>query len=151
MIGIAFVIVNFLSKENTGEREEKGKLPYRKKYSVMNQSEAAFFFELKKQLSEGYYIFPKMRIADMLDVPNGHDYYKMRNQILPKHIDFLVCDSNFHPKIAIELNGKSHQRQDRIERDEKVKQIFSDAKIPLEFVNVGSNFATTVQNLKALI
>ncbi len=146
VIGI-FVAIVSLIKEN----KFQSKVSYRKKQSVMNQSEAAFFYELKKQLPEGFYIFPKMRIADILDVPNGHDYYRMRNQILPKHIDFLICGKNFTPVVAIEVNGKSHIRQDRIERDERVKRIFEDAKIPLEFVNVGSSFTDSISNIKSLL
>lgn len=114
----------------------------------MNQSEAAFFFELKRQLPEGYNIFPKMRIADMLDVPNGREYYRMRNQILPKHIDFLVCDKSFAPIVAIELNGKSHLRQDRIERDQKIEEIFEGAKIPLVIAKTGESFENLIKNMK---
>ncbi|MFA7216722.1 MAG: DUF2726 domain-containing protein [Candidatus Paceibacterota bacterium] len=118
---------------------------YKKKYSVMNQSESAFFFELKKQLPEDYYIFPKMRIADILDVPNGHDYYKMRNKILPKHVDFLVCDKYFNPVLALEINGGSHNRPDRIERDTQIEQMFKEANLPLEFIKVGDSFEEAVK------
>ncbi len=113
----------------------------------MNQSEAAFFFELKNQIPTEYYIFPKMRIADIVYPLHGKGYYGRRNEVLPKHIDFLICNKNFEPKVAIELNGKSHQRQDRIERDERVRQIFDDAKIPSEFINVGTNFSESIKQI----
>ena len=100
----------------------------------MNKSEAAFFFELQKQLPQGYYIFTKMRIADMIDALHGNGFYYRRNKILPKHIDFLVCDRNFKPVVAIEVNGTSHNRADRIERDKLVNQVFKDAQLPLEFI-----------------
>lgn len=122
-------------------------LLYRKRESVMNQSEAVLFSELQKQLPQGYHVFPKMRIADMLETIEGRGYYWRRNQILPKHVDFLVCDSNFRPIVAIELNGKSHQRLDRIERDELVNKIFSCTTLPLQTINVGQDFALEVEKI----
>lgn len=122
---------------------------YRKRSSIMNNSERAFFFELHKQLPPGYYVFPNMRIADMIDAISGRGFYYRRNKILPKHIDFLICDSYFKPVVALELNGASHHRPDRIERDELVRKIFEDAKLPLEFVNVGTGFAQVIERISA--
>ena len=122
---------------------------YKKRYSVMNKSEAAFFFELEKQLPAGYHIFPKMRIADLMDAVDGRGFYFRRNQILPKHVDFVVCDDKFRPMVAIEVNGDSHQRPDRIARDDLVKEIFADAQIPLEMVNVGASFEERTKRIFA--
>lgn len=121
---------------------------YRTRSSVMNRSEKAFFYELEKQLPSGYHIFPNMRIADFIDAVDGIGFYNRRNKILPKHIDFLVCDANFRPVVAIEVNGSSHRRPDRAERDEQIRQIFADAELPLEFVDVGSNFEISVSKIK---
>lgn len=149
---ISVVIFLFIGKSNeiphSIPRGIFKRIPeYKKRNDVMNQSEAAFFFELKKQLPQDYYIFPKMRMIDFIQ-PVNRDY-GLRNRIWAKHVDFLICDKNFEPKIAIELNGKSHQRQDRIERDERVKIIFEDAKIPLQFINVGTNFNEQILYIKS--
>lgn len=131
-------------ERNIQEKEEV----YRKRTSVMNDSESAFFFELKKQLPVGYHIFPKMRIADMIYPIHGKGFYFRRNKILPKHVDFLVCDSTFKPIVAIEVNGGSHMRTDRAERDILVNKIFEDAKLPLVTVEVRANFSEFVTKLK---
>lgn len=120
---------------------------YRKRKTLLDKREMAFFFELQKQLPSGYYVFPKMRIADILDATQGHGHKYRINKILPKHVDFVICDSEFRPVVAIELNGTSHQRQDRIERDQLVKEIFAVAGMPLEVVNVGTNFGQSVSDL----
>lgn len=73
-----------------------------------------------------------MRIADILETIKGKGYYKRRDLVLPKHVDFLICDRNFKPVLAIELDGKSHQRKDRIERDILIDQIFEDVDLKLE-------------------
>jgi len=109
----------------------------------------AFFFELRRQLPAGYHIFPNMRIADIMDPVDGEGFYKRLYAILPKHVDFLICDSYFKPIVAIEVNGSSHYRPDRIERDKLVKQAFSDANLPLEVVNVGTSFINSVSRVKS--
>ena len=74
---------------------------------VMNSSEGTFFTMLVKDLPENYYVFPKMRIADIIET---------------------------------ELDGKSHNKHDRVIRDEFVDKLFEDCKIKLLRVNVGGDF-----------
>jgi hypothetical protein len=124
---------------------------YRKRATILNNSERAFFYELKKQLPSGYHVFPNMRIADMIQAVDGKGFYGRRNKILPKHIDFLICDAYFRPVLAIEVNGSSHRRVDRMERDELVRSIFADAKLPLEFIDVGTNFAESINRIRTSI
>ena len=122
---------------------------YIKKPSVMSRSESAFFFELQKQLPSDFHIFPKMRIADVLDIPNGHDYYRMRNKALPKHIDFLISDKYFKPIVAIEINGSSHNSFKQQQADRIKNEMFKDSGLPLETVNVGTNFADSISRIKS--
>ena len=130
---------------------EKRPPGYKKRSSVMNGSESALFLELQKQLPPDYHIFPNMRLADIVDAINGDGFYKRRNKILPRHIDFVICDSYFKPILAIELNGSSHNRLDRMEMDEEKKKILEDAQIPLITVSVGDNFNESVLKIKESI
>jgi hypothetical protein len=104
---------------------------------------------LQKSLPEGYHVFPNMRIADIIDPVDGKGFYNRRNSILPKHIDFLICNDRFQPVHAVELNGSSHRNIKRAERDVLVKQIFEEASIPLTFVWVGESFEGTVRDIMA--
>lgn len=142
---IAIFILPRLKDFKTDNRKES---IYKTRTSVMNSSESAFFFELQKQIPQGYYIFPKMRIADILETKNGKDYYHMRNKILPKHIDFLVCDSNFKPIIAIEVNGGYHNSQNQQKKDLEKIDIFKDAGLILETIKVGENFHESIERIK---
>jgi len=117
----------------------------------MNRSESAFFFELQRQIPSNYFIFPKMRIADIIDATDGYGLQYRKNKILPKHIDFLICNSYFNPVVAIELNGSSHNRPDRIERDNLVSEIFKVANLPLEIVNVGADFNQSIARIKTIL
>jgi hypothetical protein len=103
---------------------------------------------LQRQLPSDYFIFPKMRIADIIDATDGYGLRYRKNIILPKHVDFLICNSYFNPILAIELNGGSHNRPDRIERDNLVNDIFQVAGLPLETVNVGADFKEAVEKIK---
>jgi hypothetical protein len=85
-----------------------------------------------------------MRIADIVDAASGRGFYKRRNKILPKHVDFVVCDKYFKPVLAIELNGSSHRRADRIESDGLKQRVFNDAGLPLIAVPVCADFAEEI-------
>jgi hypothetical protein len=142
---IANIIIRLLKKSFPDSRKES---IYKKRFSVMNRSESAFFFELQKQLPQGYYIFPKMRIADILETVSGKGYYHMRNGILPKHIDFLVCDSYFKPMVAIEVNGGYHNSPTQQEKDQTKKEILESAGLSFETVNVGSDFSQSIAKIQ---
>ena len=146
IVGLIFKLLNEVRsiKSGHGVKNSVHGAHYRTRDAVMNKSEMAFFFDLQKKLPSGYYIFPNMRIADFIDAVDGEGFYNRRNKILPKHIDFLICDQYFKPVVAIEVNGSSHQRRDRVERDELVRKIFAEAKLPLEWVDVGTSFAESV-------
>ena len=131
--------------------KEKSIVGYKKRYKIMNDFESALFFELKKQLPSNYYIFPNIRIADVIDAVDGKGFYNRRNKILPRHIDFLICDSNFKPIVAIELNGSSHYRFDRIEKDKEKKEILKEANLPLVTIKVGDNFIESVLEIKSCL
>lgn len=157
LLGVVLVIKEFgpvlfsAAAENKTAEDSPSEPQYRVKPSIMNKSEQAFFYELQKQLPTDYHIFPNMRIADILEAVDGKGFYKRRNEILPKHVDFLVCDRYFKPMVAIEVNGSSHLRTDRIESDDLKQKIFKDAQLPLEVVDVGTSFEQSVLRIKALL
>lgn len=150
---ILFCIYLFFSKKHRINKVFDIEHPtgYKKRTSLMNSSESALFFELQKQLPSNYHIFPNMRLADIVDAINGHSFYKRRNKILPKHIDFVICDSFFKPIVAIELNGNSHSRLDRIEKDEEKRKILEEAQLPLVIVRAGDNFNQAVLKIKSYL
>lgn len=120
---------------------------YQMRYRLMNNSESSFFYLLQKNLPEGFHVFPKMRIADIIKTKNGKGYYRQRNKILPKHVDFVVCNNNLKPVYAIEVDGKSHDTPERQDRDDLVEYIFEGVQLPLKRVRVGSDFENEVREL----
>ncbi|MBU6388808.1 DUF2726 domain-containing protein [Patescibacteria group bacterium] len=124
------------------------KLPYTTRLSLFNRSEAAFFLELKKQLPEGFNVFPKVRMIDFLEIDSRATRSPIwLHKIWAKHVDFLICDRNFKPILAIEVNGGSHNSPQKIQRDVFVKNVYAAAGLPLEAVNVGSQFNDVINSI----
>lgn len=127
---------------------------YEKKSRLMNDSELAFFVNLKQALGDRYLIFCKVRIEDFVGVKKEVDSrktYGLRGRIKSRHVDFLVCDSETTaPLLAIEVNGKSHERADQAKRDEFVVKLYESVGLAFRSVAVGSDFhaeAEAVRNM----
>ena len=89
-------------------------------------------------------ILSKVSLGDLFFV-NIKDF-KMKqsywNKINRKHVDFLVCDNvSLKPLVAIELDDKSHQQSNRVQRDAFVDEVFKAANLPLLHIPVKNSYA----------
>lgn len=93
--------------------------------NLMSVAELSFFHALNKAVGEEYLIFAKVRIADVLK-PKKNMYHRSEwqrafNLISSKHFDFVLCDPKSLSIIkVVELNDSSHQKPERIRRDNLV-------------------------------
>lgn len=122
-------------------RKEKGQtqFPYVAKSYFFSNAEASFYHFLKQMLNDSAIIFPHVVLRDLVSVSGieKSSFYKYHNQIDRKQVDFLLVDSKtLKPILVIELDDSSHQRPDRIQRDEFVEKVLSITKIPLVRVPV---------------
>jgi len=129
MIGILFYsyknkIYSFL------ESSKKG-LPFKRKEFLMNIPERKFFKELQKIIPNNYIAFPQVLLSSIVNVTSSRkDFWKYQNKINRKTIDYVIFEKPyFKPVLAIEYDGKTHDRQDRIDRDIKVKNILDSSGI----------------------
>lgn len=68
-----------------------------------------------------HFVFPKVRLSDVLFVSGLDENLAQFNQISQKHLDFLVCrGEGMGPVVAVELDDSSHQREDWHVHDEFV-------------------------------
>jgi hypothetical protein len=105
--------------------------PYFRRRYLLTKSERHFYETLRRVVRD-HVIFAKVRLADLVDADGRHRYWQGNfNRICSKHIDFVVCDSLFRPLIAVEVDGKSHQREDRRKRDQDADQILESVSLPL--------------------
>ena len=94
-----------------------------------------YFYNILREAFSTHTILPKVRLADLIEADRRHPNWQSNfNRIKSKHIDFIICDAWLCPLLAVELDGSSHQRIDRQERDDLVDQILREAA--LEIVHV---------------
>ncbi|PKM91158.1 hypothetical protein CVU82_03860 [Candidatus Falkowbacteria bacterium HGW-Falkowbacteria-1] len=111
---------------------------YDKREYFFSVAELKFFEILKEIIGDNYYIFPKVRICDIVNSKEKRNYSQF-NRIKSKHVDFLICTkSPIKSKIVVELDDSSHNYQSRIERDKFVDEVFASAGIPIVHVKVKS-------------
>ena len=117
-------IKEFLSRRNSFHRELEQDYSqlYKRKY-VFSLNEKSAYLKLASWAHEhGYDVFPKMRLADVIE-PRGKEHYlSLFRKISQKHVDFVICDYDCRVKFIIELDDNSHKQQERISRDTFVDQ-----------------------------
>lgn len=106
--------------------------PYGKRDDFLSRAELTFFTVLKRELHAEWYLVAKVNLADLFFVRQPHRNQAARNRIDRKHVDFVICEvRTMRPLLAIELDDASHERADRIARDQFVDQVFEAAGLPL--------------------
>lgn len=116
-----------------GEEREKPKYRYTRKQFFLTRAEHEFYDALIAAIGDKYHVFAQVHLPTILDNKvKGQDWRAALAHINRKSVDFVLCDKAYiSPKLAIELDDKSHERPDRQERDKEVERILADAGLPL--------------------
>ena len=111
-----------------------GFYPYKER-KLLTNNEYRFYYNLV-QLADKYNLSVqvKMRLADIIEVDKSkitnQEYMSYFGKIKSKHIDFVLTHKYTMQMIAaIELDDKSHKKQNRIERDAFVNNALTAAGI----------------------
>lgn len=120
---------------------------YKTKEYIMTSRERAFYRRLFSVVGREFLIFPQIHLSTLF----AHDEYRQNykgalSTIQRKSVDYVLCDTEFRVRCAIELDDETHQRSDRVERDVFVNQLFRDAGLPL--VRVAANSAMSDDDLR---
>ena len=94
---------------------------------LISKTERQFFEAIMSAVPEGFRVFPQINLASFIE---RTDNFRYRNELF-RNVDFLITDSEFAPKIVVEINDQTHLEHDRRERDEKVSKICEEAGIPV--------------------
>lgn len=139
-------ISDWLSSKDEEKSPESIDYPYLVRDDFLSPAELSFYLVLKSTVADRALIFTKVSLGDLFYAKSG-DHSKNRsytNKIDRKHVDFLLCDPKaVRPMFGIELDDKSHQRQDRQIRDEFVENVFRAAKLPLVRIPVKHSYSVT--------
>jgi len=137
---VAVVVIPLINRPSQKE-EKKDRYKYKRKDFLMSRPEHEFFDILVAVLGNEYYVFPQIHLSTIIDNKVvGQNWKGAFNHVNQKSVDFVVCDkNNIKPLLAIELDDKSHEKEDRKERDRDVEEILRDSDMPLvRFENHGS-------------
>jgi len=109
----------------------KQSFPFAKRKYFFSAAERSFYEVLRRLLPE-HTVFAKVKLAELVYVTkNGSEWRSHQNRIDRKHLDFVLCDADLSPVLAIELDDSSHREQPRRERDAFVDQVLTAAGIPI--------------------
>lgn len=131
------------SKESTNTQGPE--YPYNLRDDFLSAAELSFYKVLVTTLNGSAVVCAKVGLGDLFWVSRKDRsiYLKYTNKIDRKHVDFLLCEpTTMQPLVGIELDDKSHQREDRRVRDEFVNEVFKAAKLPLVHVPVRRAYNT---------
>ena len=110
---------------------------------ILTATETKFFRALQAAVGKQYTIFPQLPLWTLIQ-PESNDPNAARvfnNRINLKRIDFVLVDStSLMPYVAIELDDRSHQREDRQKRDSFVDDVLDHAGIKIVHIRASCTY-----------
>jgi hypothetical protein len=116
--------------------------PYRVSEAFLTPTELSFYHVLRSAVGDRCVICPKPSLKDIFYITlSGQERMRYLNKIDRKHVDFLLCDpKTMKPLAGIELNDRSHDREDRRQRDMFVQELFQKAGLPLVTIRASTSY-----------
>lgn len=155
IIGVIVVAVEVLKGQKTNDEKGPNQYQYKQKNFFMSRAEHECFDAILKAVGNEYHIFPQVHLSSIVDNKvTGQNWKGAFKHISQKSVDFVLCDKAYiSPKLAIELDDKTHERPDRIERDVEVERILKDAGLTLLRLenNGGFNPQAIAEQIKNLL
>lgn len=103
--------------------------------ALLTPTEAAFFPVIDEIAADyGLYLFSKVRLADVAKTARAEDYstyMRYFGKVKSKHLDFVLCDSDFIPVVVIELDDPSHLNKPNRENDLLKDVVLESISLPL--------------------
>jgi Zn-finger domain associated with topoisomerase type I len=122
-------------------------LPYGLRDDFLSKAELSFYKVLFSAIDERAVICPKVSLSEIFFIKRPNENMAYRNKIDRKHVDFVLCSNDIMRPIAgIELDDTSHQRQDRVERDIFVDEVFKTVCLPL--IRIPNKNSYTIAEIK---
>lgn len=157
-VGVVIALAVFIGVlrgfEFESEDKEKALYQYKRRNFFMTRAEHEFFDALLQSVGQEYHIFAQVHLPTLIDNKVvGQNWKASFRHVSGKSVDFVLCDKAYlSPKLAIEVDDKTHERPERQERDREVERILKEAGVPLLRVGNHGNFNATelVQKVREL-
>lgn len=151
IIGIVLqIIIN-----NKGNKSKSTKCDYTNAYksvdSLLTKAELSFYDCLESVCNElNVILFAKVRMADLVEVTTKENKMTYFNKVKSKHIDFVLCDiKTLKPLVCLELDDKSHNRNDRVERDNFIDEVLIN--VGYKVIHIPCKYNYNKQDIKLKI
>lgn len=134
IIVAVIIMFSFLrGRFDFGSEDERRKYQYKRRNFFLTRAEHECYDALIQAVGNDFYIFAQVHLPTLVDNKIvGQNWSGAFRHISQKSVDFVLCDKAYiSPKLAIELDDKTHERQERQERDREVERILKDAGLPL--------------------
>lgn len=152
-IAVILIIFGLIAFSNKwlGIFSKKKIYRYKKRQYFLTRAEHEFYNALLQAVGNEYHIFAQVHLPTLLENKIvGQNWMAAFRHINQKSVDFVLCDKiDISPKLAIELDDKSHDKPGRQLRDREVNDIFMNAGMPLLRIKNHGRFDP--QELSALI
>ena len=131
------IILNKFNINGDNEKENINIGLYEKKEYLMTKNELKFYKQLKKITDKlNLTIFVQVSLYQIIK----NKEYKDFNKIKSKSIDFVITENNGKIKLCIELDDSSHNKNNRIKRDNFINEIFKQTNINLLRIPVQESY-----------
>lgn len=150
IIIVALVVTLTIMKIKAGKQEipEFEALPYFKKDTLLNEVEQILFQRLI-QAAPGYHVMAQVRLAELIGVKKSENWKSWFNKIQSKSVDFVICGEKFEILLVIELDGKTHDREDRQHADRTKDEALKAAE--LNILRIKADKMPSVEELRKIL
>ena len=118
---------------------------YTKQKYLLTKAELQFFDVLQKALENTRLCaIPKVRLGDLIAVSGTKDkeWFRMYAKVAQKHVDFALCKKDTMQIVgAIELDDRSHRKEDNSRRDAEKNHCCKKAGITLIRVQAAKEYS----------
>ncbi len=120
----------------------KERYPYRLRDAVFTSTERQLFGVLSTLVPAGYELFTKVRFGDLLDVTYGAgDRPEAYSRVMFKGLDFLICDVNGRPVLAICLGETAGSGRSERRYREFIDRVCAKVGLPLERLPIRTEYS----------
>lgn len=112
---------------------------------LLTAAETQFFRALQDAVGTRYIIFTQLPLWAIIDTAteDRRSATVFRNKISLKRMDFVLVDPlTLEPQAVIELDDRSHEREERVKRDVFVASVLKQVEIPLIRIHVAQTYAS---------
>lgn len=144
-------IENKQKEKEINKINSKPQNAYSKKQKLLTYNERLFYKVMKEALKDQeIIILTQVVLYEIIQTNKENiDKYLYFNKIKSKSIDYVLTDNDFNILLCIELDDISHNRIDRVKRDEFINRIFRETGTKLLRVPVQQYYS--VERIKKLI